>query len=216
MQSFTKNIIYYTDNRLDEKINNAVQYQLKQANLPIVCASLMPMDFGDKRIMINEPRGYGTYFKQIIAALETSTAEIVFFCEHDVLYHPTYFEFTPEKQDTFYYNLNVWRLKYPENYAVTWEAHQVAELCCFRELALEWYRKKLKEYEKLGKDFGRKFEPEDKFENYRSKESNVDIRHNLTLTKSKWSLADFRDKRTCVNWQEGECPKWARKLLWPT
>lgn len=181
----------------------------------IYSASLKPMAFGDKNVVIKEPRGYRAYFKQIIAALEMSTSEYVFFCEHDVLYHPSHFDFTPPTKDKFYYNLNVWRLRYPENFAVTWEANQVAELCCSRELALEWYKKKLEQFE--SGNFDRKFEPQgqadDQYGTWMSSEPNIDIRHGANLTKSKWSINDFRDKRTCINWQEGQCPEWARALL---
>lgn len=214
-----KGIIFYTDNRLNLKIAHAVQKQLKSIGLPIVSSSLKPMTFGDKNVVIDEPRGYKAYFKQIIAALETSTAPYVFFCEHDVLYHPSHFEFTPPSEDKFYYNQNVWRLRYPENFAVTWDANQVAELCCSRELALDWYKKKYAEYEKDPENFDRKFEPGNEtvdskqWEAWRSKEPNIDIRHGQNLTKSKWSLKDFRDKTTCINWQEGECPKWAQGTL---
>ena len=207
-----KGIIYYTDNRLNVKLAKTVQKQLQTIGLPIISASLKPMIFGDKNIMVEGERGYETYFKQIIAALEQSQAKYVFFCEHDVLYHPSHFEFTPPKDDTFYYNTNVWRLKYPENKAVTWEANQVAELVCNRELALDWYRKKLKEYQTAEK-FNRKFEPEDKYEQFKSKEPNIDIRHDKNLTRSKWSIDDFRDKKTAINFREGICPGWAKDKL---
>jgi hypothetical protein len=220
----TKGIIFYTDNRLTLKIAGAVQKQLRRIGLPIVSSSLKPMSFGQNVVVAGE-RGYHTYFRQIIAALEKSDADIVYFCEHDVLYNPSHFEFTPPNKDTFYYNQNVWRLRYPENFAVTWDCHQVAALVCYRELALDWYRKKLIEYEnaplktdnknrQLGdREWDRKFEPDGKVENFRSTEPNIDIRHGQNLTKSKWSLSDFRDKTTCVNWQEGKCPEWAEKLI---
>lgn len=207
----TKSIIYYTDNLLPENIDKAVKKQLLKAHLPIVSASLRPIDFG-KNIHVPMERGYLAYFTQIIKALEESTSDFIFFCEHDVLYHPSHFEFTPPRRDTFYYNQNVWRLKYPSDFAVTWDANQVAELCCDRELALDWYKKKLVEY-KTAEKFDRKFEPQDKYDIWRSNEPNIDIRHGKNLTKSKWSINDFRDKRTCVNWQEGKCPEWARNLL---
>lgn len=219
----TKGIIFYTDNQLPEEIASVVQKQLLSMGLPISCASLKPMDFGSN-VVIDEPRGYLAYFKQIIAALENSTADIVYFCEHDVLYHPSHFDFVPPTKDKFYYNQNVWRLKYPEDYAVAWDANQVAELVCDRELALAWYDKKLEQYlESLNNEtkFDRKFEPEGKdkelCESWRSAEPNIDIRRTgefgSNLTKSKWSLADFRDKSTAINFREGKCPEWAKELL---
>lgn len=210
-----KGIIYYTDNKLTLKIARPVQKQLKRIGLPIVSASLKPMTFGDKNVVIDEPRGYRAYFKQIIAALETLHTEFVFFAEHDVLYHPSHFDFTPPDKDTFYYNHNVWRWKYPTELAVTWDANQVAELCCSRELALEWYRKKFAEYEADPEHFDRRFEPGGRtdYKVWRSAQPNIDIRHGDNLTKSKWSIKDFRDKSTCINWQEGQCPEWAKEQL---
>lgn len=199
----SKGIIYYTDNQLPVKLAKYVQQQIKHSGLPIVSASLKPMDNMGKNIYLPLERGKLTYFKQILAALETSTSEVVFFCEHDVLYHQSHFQFTPPSKDKFYYNLNVWRIR-PDGFAVTWEANQVAELCCYRELALEFYRNKLKEVE--ANQFNRSYEPggrnKELYENWRSPSPNIDIRHGKNLTKSKWSINDFRDKSSCVNWQE--------------
>lgn len=199
-----KGIIYYTDNQLNIKLARRVQNQIKKSGLPIVSASLKPMDNMGKNIQIKGERGTLSYFRQIVAALEASTAEFVFFCEHDVLYHPRYFDFTPPTKDVFYYNTNVWRVRAKDGFAVTWEANQVAELCCNRELALEFYREKLKQVE-VGQ-FDRSYEPggrdTSKYIQWRSEYPNIDVRHDNNLTKSKWSPDDFRDKSTCVNWQE--------------
>lgn len=206
----SKGIIYYTDNRLDEKIMSVCQEQLLKTGLPITSVSLKPINFG-KNIHLPLERGYETYFTQIITALENAKEDTIFFCEHDVLYHPSHFDFIPSDDSTFYYNLNVWRWKYPTDHFVTWDANQVAELCCNRELALEWYKRKLEQL-KSGK-FNRSFEPEDKYENWRSKEPNIDIRHGENLTKSKWSINDFRDKKTAINFRAGTIPDWAKGIL---
>lgn len=214
----SKGIIFYTDNQLSLKIAHKVQNQLKKISeekiIPITSVSLKSMTFGDNYV-IEAERGVETYFRQIIKALEKCEADIVYFCEHDVLYHPSHFDFTPSKKDKFYYNTNVWRLKYPEDFAVTWECNQVAELCCYRETALTWYKEKFKQVQ--AGEFNRSYEPggrdSKKYEQWRSEEPNIDIRHGANLTKSKWSIRDFRDKSTCVNWQEGECPEWAKFLI---
>lgn len=207
----TKGIIYYTDNQLNVKLAKAVQKQLITTGLPITSASLKPMNFGNN-IHLPLKRGMFSYFKQILAALEASTADIVFFCEHDVLYHQSHFEFTPSRKDKFYYNLNVWRVR-ADGKAVTWDANQVAQLCCYREHALNFYRQRVKEIEEQG--FNRSYEPGGRnpayYENWRSPFPNIDIRHEGNMTKSKWSPADFRDKLTCVNWREtsiGKIPGW--------
>ena len=208
-----KGIIFYTDNRLRLKIAHRVQRQLRnisrEKNIPIVSASLKPMSNMGKNTHIKAKPGRMTYFKQIIAALEASTAEIVFFCEHDVLYHPSHFDFTPPRKDKFYYNLNVWRVRTTDGKAVTWEANQVAELCCYRQHALDYYRARIKEISKDG--FNRSYEPggrnKSQYEQWWSEYPNIDIRHGANLSYSKWSPKDFRDKSTCVNWQESSVDK---------
>lgn len=200
---YQKGIIFYTDNQLPTKLAHRVQNQVKSIGLPIVSASLKPMDKMGINIHVKMERGYQAYFTQILVALEASTADIVFFCEHDVLYDKSHFDFTPPSKDKFYYNTNVWRVR-ADGRAVTWEANQVAELCCYRELALEWYQKKLKEVQ--SGNFNRSYEPggrdTSQYEQWRSVVPNIDIRHGENLTKSKWSPEDFRDKSTCINWQE--------------
>ena len=210
--STNKGIIYYTDNQLKLKIAHKVQRQLrhisKDKNLPIVSASLKPMDNMGKNIHIKAERGYLTMFKQILAALEASEAEIIFHCEHDMLYHPSHFDFTPPHKDKFYYNQNFWRVR-EDGFAVHWDANQVSGLCAYREHLLNFYRNRVKEIEEKGHD--RRYEPggrdTSQYEAWFSEYPNIDIRHEGTLTRSKWSRNDFRDKSTCVNWQESTVDK---------
>ena len=65
-------------------------------------------------------------FKQILVALEASESDIVYFCEADVLYHPSHFDFTPSKKDVFYYNENVWKLDAKTGHALHYECRQVS------------------------------------------------------------------------------------------
>ena len=110
-----KGIIYYTTNQLTLKIARAVQKQLKKISkekgIPIVSASLKPMDNMGKNIHLPLAPGTMTYFKQILAALEASEAEYIFFAEHDVLYSDSHFNFLPPTKDKFYYNHNWWRVR---------------------------------------------------------------------------------------------------------
>lgn len=200
----SRDIIFYTDNKLNLKIAHAVQKRLKDTGLPIVSASLKPMDKMGKNIHLPLERGMETYFKQIIAALEASDADIVYMCEHDVLYHPSHFTFIPPTKDKFYYNQNFWKVR-EDGFAVHWDANQVSGLVSYRELLLDWYKKK---WEKIQKDgFDRSYEPGGRNSEliiaWKSEYPNIDIRHEGTLTRSKWNQNDFRDKTTCINWQEG-------------
>src|SRR3990167_501375 len=88
----TKGAIFYTDNQLDEKIAKPVREKLqeisKEKKINIVSSYLKKMDFGFKNVRFPSlKRGYYAMYKQILGALENSKDEIIFFTEHDVLYH---------------------------------------------------------------------------------------------------------------------------------
>jgi hypothetical protein len=217
----SKGIVYYTDNRLDPLIQSACQKQIAIAagDRKIVSASLEPIEFGENIYLALE-RGYLTMFKQILAGLEALDTEVAFFCEHDVLYHPSHFDFVPLEKDRFYYNTNVWKVRLDDGHAMrTAKCQQTSGLCAYRELLLEHYRKRVDIVEEIG--FSRKmgFEPgthgrgervdDYKSENWESEYPNIDIRHDKNLTPSRWSPDQFRNKRYTKGWQENdELPGW--------
>ena len=143
-----KGIIYYTDNKLNIKIAKTVRKQLLKMELPIVSSSLKPIDFG-KNVHLPLQRGYLTMAKQILAALEASDSEIVYFCEHDVMYHPSHFEFTPQRRDRYYYNTNVWRVRIADGHAL-WcdDLQQLSGLVGYRDTLLTHFRKRVEIMEK--------------------------------------------------------------------
>ena len=216
----TKGIIFYTDNQLKLKIAHKVQDQLRiisaEKHIPIVSASLKPMPhFGDKNIYLPLKRGYLTMFIQILAALEASDADIIFFAEHDVLYHPSHFDFTPPRKDIFYYNQNWWRVRVKDGFALHWDANQVSGLCAYRKHLLKFYRQRLLEVEKNGYSNKMGYEPGGRNSNltssWKSEYPNVDIRHGHNVSKDKWSLKDFRDKSTHKNFMTSdEIPGWGK------
>lgn len=220
----TKGIIYYTDNKLNMKLASKVRKQIEKMKIPIVSASLKPIKFG-RNVHIDLPRGYEAYFRQILAALKASTAEIIYFCEHDWLYHSSHFDFVPARQDTFYYNDNWWRVRASDGHAVHYDTHLVPSLVAYRELLVEYYTKVVQYLEKNGftqknayevgfepgthkrVDFGRDY----KVEGFVSKRPNIDIRHGDNLTRSKWSVDEFRSPRNAQGWTETEkIPGWGR------
>jgi len=211
----TKGIIYYTDNQLDSKIMEACQQQLLKSKLPITSASLKKIDFGDKKVRFPTlKRGPYTMFKQMLGALENTPANIniIFFCEHDVLYSPSHFDFTPEKKDVFYFNINVWKVDAATGKAVRVDKmEQVSGMCVWKELALEYVREKMKQIEASG--FDRHYEPRGKRENWDSKEPLVDIRHDKNTTPNRWSKEQFRNPENTKGWTEGECPDWAKEIV---
>lgn len=218
----SKGIIYYTDNRLDIDIMAACQCQLKQAlnGHKLVSVSLKPLDFGEN-VTLDLERSILTMFRQILAGLEACESDIVFLTEHDVLYHPSHFDFTPSAKNIIYYNTNVWHLRQSDSHALYYTAKRTSQLCAYRDTLLEHYRKRVERVEKEG--FTRRigFEPGShnraeriddlKSDTWQSEYPNVDIKHRHNLTPARWKREDFRDKRNCQSWLEAdEIPYWGK------
>jgi hypothetical protein len=211
-------IVYYTNNRLDPGVMGAAQRQILKAGLPIVSVSLSPLDFGENHVVMAEP-GYLTMFRQILTGLEASTAEVIFFCEHDILYHLSHFDFIPGRQDIYYYNENVYKVRYPDGKAVTFLCKQTSGLCAHRELLLKHYRERVRRVELEGYTREMGFEPgthnraarvdDCKAERWMSDYPNIDIRHNANLTPSRWRKDQFRNQQFTEGWQEAtSVPGW--------
>ncbi len=217
----TKGIVFYTDNQLKLKIAHAVQRQLRHisqdSGIPIVSVSLKPMPhFGTKNIHLKHlTRSYLAMFEQILAGLEASTAEVIYFCEHDCIYHPSHFEFTPPKKDIFYYDHNWWRVRSTDGFAVHWDANQVSGLCAYREHLLKFYRKRVVEVRKYGYKSSMGFEPGGRdtklTASWKAPFPMLDIKHGHNLSKNKWSVNDFRDKDTAKGFiTTDDIPGWGK------
>lgn len=234
--SSNKGIIYYTDNRLKNPIRDTVRHFIQESGLPIVSCSLKPIRFGKNIVLHGRKRSYPTYLLQIYTALLNLNTKYVFFCEHDVLYHKSHFDFTPKRNDTFYYNNNLWRWKL-HNFRLTTYEHMRALSClaCNRELALEHFAKRIKKAKELKMDESRSREPrtariwafepgakptkrggfsDDKCEDWTSAGPNIDIRHNKTFTSLKLDPKDFANLPPGykeINYNE--VPEWDLKAL---
>ena len=216
--NLSKGIIYYTDNQLDPEIAGKVQNQLNTIGLPIVSCSLAPMPNFGKNIHLPLERGYPAMFKQILAALEASDVDIIFFCEHDVLYHPSHFDFVPPAKDKFYYNQNCWRVRMPDGFAVRWDTNINSCLCAYRDILMKYYQNKVDLVEKTGKiSSGFGVEPGGRDNSlsgtWRSLSPNVDIRHGHNLTRDVWNIDDLRKSYAAKNFEIGGCPEWAKTIL---
>lgn len=229
-----KGVVYYTDNRLDPDIQAACWNQLvsvaNQSGIQVVNVSIQPMNTGNNVVLPLE-RGYLTMSKQILVGLEVLDADIVYFCEHDILYHPSHFNFVPRDRNRVYYNTNVWKVRYPDGHAIHYDCQQLSGLCARRDILLDHYRKRVANTEaalvKYGgdnEDFRRfiraqGFEPGTHHrdqrvddltsESWQSEFPNIDIRHDKNLTPSRWSQDQFRNKKYCQGWIEAdEIPGW--------
>src|SRR3990167_1984275 len=152
----SKGIIYYSDNQLTESIAKPVKDRLlkisQDKKINIVSSSLKKMDFGVKNVRFPSLKpSYLTMFKQILGALENSKSDIIFFTEHDVLYHPSHFDFEPSDKETFYYNQNIWYLR-QDGHALHYDVNQLSGLCIWRETALIHYRERFKLIEERYKE----------------------------------------------------------------
>jgi hypothetical protein len=220
----SKGAVYYTDNRPIPKILKTCQDQIKKGFTGrIVCVSLKPIDFG-LNIVLPLERGYYAMFKQILAGLEALHTDIAFLVDHDVLYHPSHFEFVPPRKDIYYYNQNVWRVRVSDGHALHY--HFFSGCCAYTEFLLAHYRERMRRIEELiakngvcttsdfltmGFEAGTHHREEriDKYkaEIWESKYPNIDIRHKDNLTGSRWSKDKFRSQRNCQGWEESTYDK---------
>ena len=210
--NLVKGLVYYTDNRCEERITNIVRRQLENiANgWPIVSVSQYPIEFGDNIVMAL-PRGALTMFKQILAGLRAVEADVVFLVEHDVIYHPSHFDFWPPRADTFYYNENTYKVDAKTGQALFHYTKQTSGVCAYRNLLLEHYEKRVARVEKDGFTRRMGFEPgthrtprgvdDYPAERYMSKFPNVDVRHGSNLTANRFSKDQYRSRRAIIGWK---------------
>jgi len=219
----SKGIVYYTDNQCQERIAATARNTIKEAanGHDIVSVSQYPINFGTNVVLPIE-RSVISMFKQMLKGIEKSDAEIIFFCEHDVLYNSTHFDFTPERDDVYYYNDNVWALDAKTGQALHYAGmKQVSGLVAYRSLLLDHYTRRVAHVEKHG--FTRKigFEPGKKkpngLDNYEykyftSKHPIVDIKHPGTVTRGRFKLDQYRCRnRIKDSWTlSDEIPYWGK------
>ena len=218
--------LYYTCNSHDPTLELAARNNLKRSTNghEVGCVALQRTDFGDWTIVLDREKSGGTMHYQILAGLERSAADYVFLCESDVLYHPSHFDFIPPDDSIFYYNTNVWRVRYQDGHAVRTSAlQQVSGICASRQLLLEHYRKRVELIEANGGQFDIKrmaYEPgtrgkfgDERVENWQSPYPNIDITgHGNTLTVPHFSIDSFRNKKYAEGWEEtdDEIPGWGK------
>jgi len=212
----TKGCIFYTDLRPKKFILDYCRDRLKE-NCPhkIVSVSLhQPIDLGENIVITDRQRSYPTMVYQIVTALEALDTDYVFFLEHDVLYHPSHFDFTPPREDIYFYNVNNFRWYVKEDFAITYDGlHSLSMMCVNRELALDHFKRRLAWIEETGMDKQRSREPrfgrvwgyepgtkrtknggfsDEEFERWRSPMPNIDLRHRHCFSQPKTHKEDFK------------------------
>jgi hypothetical protein len=139
----TIGIIYYTDNRCEERIAGVCRRQIQRCcnGAEIVSVSQFPIsDFG-RNIIVDLPRKTLSIFQQTKIAIEAATADILFLTEHDVLYHPSHFEcasWVPD--DVLLYNQNRWQVDGATGHALFRITLCTSFVCAHRTLLVEYFR----------------------------------------------------------------------------
>lgn len=221
----TKGLVYYTNNKPDEKILSACQRQLTKCmqkwGYPIYSISQKPIDFGINTV-VDFDNSLLSMFKQIYEGLSQCKTDYIFLVEHDVLYHPSHFDFTPEKQDHFYYNRNEWRVSSETGKAVFYLHNDTSQLCAKRDLLAEHIKRAIQvntdmPHNNYGIAPPRGIPPEEQkgkhYDTYMSEVPNVDIRHPNTLTRVRMDPSQFRSERSRRGWTESDgVPGWGKTL----
>ena len=222
----TKGIVYYTNNVLDEKIFLACQAQLKRCmqvwKFPIVSVSQMPINFGQNFVMGKLERSVLSIYKQMLKGIEECKTDVIFFAEHDVLYHPSHFDFTPEREDHFYYNRNEWHVDSTSGRTVFYLHNNTTELSALRKPLMAHIKRAIETntdrfHTRWGVAPPRGIPPEEQrkkhYSTYMSKFPNIDIRHPDTLSRSRMTKEEFRNEHGRKGWKESDgVPSWGKTL----
>ena len=178
-----RQIVYYTDSKLEENLDKAVREQIiKAANgIPIISVSQKPLDFGTNICVGEKPRCYLSLYEQLLTGLEATEKDaIVFTCEHDVFYHPCHFEFKPEHNDRIYFNLNRYYWSKHVNYFVKAIGKRaLSQGIGHRDIFIEHAKDQVKK--RVDNAVSYCIGP---FENFESEFPNVDIRHGGNFSNS--------------------------------
>lgn len=215
-------MVYYTHHKGPEEVLTAARRRLLALcnGHDLVSVSLKkPLEGFGRNIVLNEEPGHLAMFKQILAGLEATDADIVFLVEHDVLYHPSHFEFRPPSREVYFYNEHTYKVDASTGQAVFYYCKQTSGLCAYRELLLEHYQKRVIRVEKDGFSRHMGYEPgchryprgvdSYRAEAWMSRFPNVDVRHDKNFTLTRWDPSKFRNKDACLGWKlVDEIPGW--------
>lgn len=207
----SRGVLYYSDNALRIRLSVTCKKYIARSGLPVTSVTLKPTNFG-RNIVLPLERSYKTMYCQILTGLEAMKEDIVYFCEHDVLYHPRHFEFIPEKDDTYYYNGNYWFLRMTDGFALHYNVSPLSGLVVYREPAIIHFRERLQWVFEHGFGMVLGFEPfthkRIKWENWYNFEvflpefPNVDLCYGGNLTKKRWHQRSFIRKPKF--WEESD------------
>ena len=219
----TKGLVFYTDNHGDQFLLETCRKQINRCmeryDYPIVSVSHKSIDFG-KNFVVDYPRAVLSIFKQILKGLEESDCDYVFLLEHDMLYHPSHFDFTPPRDDVFYYDRNRISVCDVTGKAVFYHTNVPSMLCANRQLLIRHYSRCIEWVERDGWKGSYGYSPpkgvpkeqrEGKYETYFSEFPTLDIRREDSWSRKRMDKSQFRSERSCRGWEEmDEVPGWGK------
>jgi len=147
-----KEIIYLTDNSLDPTIAKLCRRLLlrEAQGIPIISVSQEPLDFPNNICLGKIGKCWTSLYKQLYAGLDKATAPYISIAEHDCLYTHEHLEWTPPRDDTFFYNYNCWLVQWGGNhpelngmYSYWPKRTALSQLVCNRELLKSFVKERL-------------------------------------------------------------------------
>ena len=136
-----KTIVYFTDSRLEEELDYAVRKQLLKAakGIPIISVTQKPVDFGKNICVGFKPRCYLSLYEQLLIGLRAADEDsIIYLCEHDVFYHPGYFDYVPALKDKIYYNLHrYYAMRNKNHFLKSVGKRALSQAVAYREVLIE-------------------------------------------------------------------------------
>jgi len=215
-----KGIIYYTNNRVEERIAIVCRKVLLNAcnGIPIVSVSHYPIDFGTN-IVVDLPSCSKSVFKQILIGLENCNTDVIYLCEHDVLYHKSHFDFIP-RIHRFYYNQNRWSVDSISGDALYRKTKAMSCVVAHKEILVDYFTNLLDLISKDGyKRTVMGFSPGTHNFNgmkivgtrtFESEHPNIDIRHSNNISSCSFDRKDFTDREARGWILAGEVTGWGR------
>ena len=224
MVKLKREIIYYTDNLPSEKFLWIIRNQIMKAcgDIPIISVSQWPIPFGRNIVLPGIGRSDLSLYKQILIGLETSNADVVYFAEHDVIYHPSHFDCIPPDNSAFWYDTNIWKVRAKDGQALYYQTYALSLMVCYRDIAVEHYRERvrLETIHQIPKathyEPGRFLAPKGMgtipAKYFRSEHPCIDIKHeNNWNGKCRFNKSSFRSLKSIRDWQlADDVPFWGK------
>jgi glycosyltransferase involved in cell wall biosynthesis len=222
----TVGILQYTDNSGDQHFMQKCRDNLLKCAKDnfideIVCVSHKPVEnFGKNIVMEGLKREPASIFKQMVEGLENMKSDVVFFTEHDMIYHPSHFDFVPPEEDVFYYDMNRWSVDEDTGEALFYYTDVPSMMCGYREHLLKHY-KRVRDYVNTHGYSGKfgysppKGLPKDKRkgtrQSYVARFGSMDVRREESYTRKRMEKHQFRGKNSNRGWKKvDQIPGWEK------